>query len=90
MSGYGDRVWPSTLFAEIVVDRLKANHHPFVVEHLAFPGAGHRNPVPYLPTTIGRGGGLLWGGDAEGAAVANEVFWPRMLEFLKTHLVGAN
>lgn len=90
MSGYGDRVWPSTLFAEIVVDRLKAKNHPFVVEHLAFPGAGHRNPVPYLPTTIGRGGGLLWGGDAEGAAVANEVFWPRMLEFLKEHLVDEN
>jgi dienelactone hydrolase len=90
VSGHADRVWPSTLFSEVVFNRLKANNHPFVFEHLAFPGAGHRISNPYLPTTLGRGGWLLMGGDAEGAALANEVYWPRMLEFLKTSLASVN
>jgi pimeloyl-ACP methyl ester carboxylesterase len=90
VSGHADRVWPSTLFSEIVINRLQTNNHPFVFEHLAFPGAGHRISNPYLPTTLGRGGWLLMGGDAEGAALANEVYWPRMLEFLRTSLKGVN
>jgi dienelactone hydrolase len=88
VSGHADRIWPSTLFSEVVFNRLKANNHPFVFEHLAFPGAGHRISNPYLPTTLGRGRGLLMGGDGEGAALANRVYWPRMLEFLKTSLAG--
>jgi dienelactone hydrolase len=50
LSGTDDDVWPSTLFCELVVARLR--RHPKPVRHLAFGGAGHRFVFPVFPGTV--------------------------------------
>jgi dienelactone hydrolase len=50
LSGTDDDVWPSTLFCELVMARLRRYTKP--VRHLAFPGAGHRFVFPTLPGTV--------------------------------------
>jgi len=50
LSGTDDDVWPSTLFSELVMARLRRHRKP--VRHLAFPGAGHRFVFPTLPGTV--------------------------------------
>jgi dienelactone hydrolase len=50
LSGTDDDVWPSTLFCELVMARLRRYAKP--VRHLAFPGAGHRFVFPTLPGTV--------------------------------------
>jgi dienelactone hydrolase len=50
LSGTDDDVWPSTLFSELVMARLRRHGKP--VRHLAFPGAGHRFVFPTLPGTV--------------------------------------
>jgi dienelactone hydrolase len=50
LSGTDDDVWPSTLFCELVMARLRRYGKP--VRHLAFPGAGHRFVFPTLPGTV--------------------------------------
>jgi dienelactone hydrolase len=68
LSGTDDDVWPSTLFSELVMARLR--RHPKPVRHLAFEGAGHRFVFPTLPGTVTtslhpQGGEVLsMGGDA--------------------------
>jgi dienelactone hydrolase len=36
-----DRVWPSTLMADRVIERLKERRFPFAYEHVSYDGAGH-------------------------------------------------
>lgn len=50
LSGTDDDVWPSTLFSELVMARLKRHPHP--VRHLAFRGAGHRFVFPKVPAGV--------------------------------------
>jgi dienelactone hydrolase len=50
LSGTDDDVWPSTLFSELVMARLRRHRLP--VRHLAFQGAGHRFVFPTLPGTV--------------------------------------
>jgi fermentation-respiration switch protein FrsA (DUF1100 family) len=50
LSGTDDDVWPSTLFSELVMARLR--HYPKPARHLAFRGAGHRFVFPTLPGTV--------------------------------------
>jgi dienelactone hydrolase len=68
LSGTDDDVWPSTLFCELVMARLR--RYPKPARHLAFRGAGHRFVFPTLPgsltTSVHPQGGerLSMGGDA--------------------------
>ncbi len=41
ISASDDQMWPSTLFAEQIVERLKRRGSPISCTHLAYPGAGH-------------------------------------------------
>jgi dienelactone hydrolase len=50
LSGTDDDVWPSTLFSELVMARLR--RYPKPARHLAFRGAGHRFVFPTLPGTV--------------------------------------
>jgi len=50
LSGTDDDVWPSTLFSELVMARLR--RYPKPARHLAFRGAGHRFVFPTLPGTL--------------------------------------
>jgi dienelactone hydrolase len=86
ISGIGDLALPATLLSEIAYKRLEESQFAFDYEHIALPGAGHRLGVPNVPRTDDKIGSLLLGGNAKDAAAANVEFWPRMIEFLQTHL----
>ncbi len=93
ISGKSDRLWPSTAWSEIAMNRLAENNHPYPYEHLAYNNAGHWIGVPHWPTT-GRDsithpvtGGQIWfGGTAEANAFASADSWEHLLEFLESNL----
>lgn len=41
ISAQEDQMWPSTLFAEQITDRLWQHRSPIFYTHLSYPGAGH-------------------------------------------------
>ena len=92
VSGEDDRIWPSTLMSEMVMDRLRQNGHPYHFEHLRYKGAGHNVGVPYGPTTATSirptASGTVWalGGTAKDNAFANADSWPKVLTFLEKSL----
>ena len=87
ISGTGDELWPSTHFSEMVMNRLRAHNHPFPYEHLRYEGAGHLITLPgYEPRESWRRRVKL-GGSREANEFANADSWPRVLGFLKKHLV---
>lgn len=83
VSGGNDTVWPSTLLAERVTDRLAAHDHPWPFEHLSFPDAGHAIRVPYRfrgdtdPAETHR-----FGGTHEANGYASACTWQATLEYL--------
>ena len=90
LSGEDDRIWPSTLMAGLVVDRLEAKGFEHPVEHHAYPDAGHtvyRSPTrgeiepDRLVMATKRAGGT-----PDGTMAAIEDSWTRVLEFLRDHL----
>ncbi len=52
LSGDSDELWPSTLGAEQVIQRLRANDFPYTAEHIAYPGAGHTAGSGMLVTSL--------------------------------------
>jgi dienelactone hydrolase len=88
ISGADDALWPSARFSEIAAEHLTHLHHPYVVRHLDYPGAGHSIGYPYVPTTVVSkphavsGIDLAYGGTAEGNARAGEESWRAVLQFL--------
>jgi dienelactone hydrolase len=92
ISGRDDQSWPSDEMARAVVDRLAAHHHPFPVQHLSYPEAGHGIGPPYSATTATTtvspwtGQVMAFGGTAEANARANADSWPRVLTFLEGNL----
>jgi dienelactone hydrolase len=93
-SGKDDQVWPSDVFAERVVARLKAHRFTHPVEHYSYEHAGHWMARPYLPTSDVRKVQIhpvtkhpnMFGGTPEGQARANEDSWEKLLSFLDRHL----
>jgi dienelactone hydrolase len=81
VSGMEDTLWPSSLMADRVMDRLAHHRHRFPFEHLKYPGVGHGITRPYVVT-----GGLAHGGTAAGAARANEHSWEHVRSFLHANL----
>lgn len=87
-----DGSWPSSRYGRMVSERLATLHHPHVVEHLDFEGAGHSILFPYVPTTqsVYRhpvSGRLSTTGGAPAAnAAADEGSWAAVLRFLSAAL----
>jgi dienelactone hydrolase len=86
ISARDDQLWPSSLLAQMVMDRLKNRNHHFANYSLVYKSAGHLIGKEYLPSgsTLVAGGRLETGGTIEGNARAQEDSWPRVLNFLKT------
>ena len=93
-SGKDDQVWPSEVFAERVVTRLKEQRFAHPVEHYSYEHAGHMITRPYQPTSDVRQVRLhpvskrpnMAGGTPEGQAAANEDSWQKLLAFLDRYL----
>lgn len=86
VSGTDDRLWPSTRFSEMVVERLEANGHAYPYEHLRYEGAGHLPSVPYSAPITTQSGPIDFGGTLEANRYASADSWERVLDFLEEHL----
>ena len=92
ISGDDDQLWPSTILADMVMERLKRVKRRFPDRHLAYEGAGHFFPLPNLPATVNNLGDpdtkaeIALGGDPEHTAAAGADAWARIVEFLHTTL----
>ncbi len=88
ISGTDDRLWPSTRFSEMAIERLEAHDRPFPREHLRYEGAGHMiAPRGYRPAASWTRR-LELGGTPHANEFANTDSWPRVLDFLKRALVN--
>ena len=83
ISGKADQIWPSSLMATRIMERLQRHGHPYSDEHLSYDKAGHWIPYEYLPMAGERHKmKLMIGGTPEGTALAQADSWPKILEFL--------
>jgi dienelactone hydrolase len=85
IAGNEDRLWPSTMMGQAVIDRLRRSHHPFADRLLSYDGTGHIIGRPYLPTTeLSRppGGAFELGGNPKDTAHAACVHWREVLRYL--------
>jgi dienelactone hydrolase len=88
ISGTDDGFWPSTRYADSIVDDLKQRGFAYDVEHLSYEGAGHSIAFPHVPTTLVArahpvaGVRITAGGSPAANARANEASWPRVLRFI--------
>jgi pimeloyl-ACP methyl ester carboxylesterase len=93
ISGNDDRMWPSTMLADMVMERLKQAKHPYPDRHLAYKSAGHFIPLPNLPATVNTvvdpisKTAIALGGDPEHTAAAGADAWTRIVKFLHTTFI---
>ena len=91
-SGEDDKMWPSSLYGKLIIERLDKKRSSIERKHLHFSGAGHGFEFPYVPSTDSpyyHSIGKFWctlGGTAEGNARASKESWEEVLDFLKKHL----
>ena len=93
-SAKDDQAWPSDVFAERIVRRLKEHKFAFPVEHYSYENAGHGITRPHVPTGNVREVTIhpvskrpnMFGGTPEGQALANADSWTKLLAFLEKHL----
>lgn len=89
ISGQDDRVWPSTLLCDRIMERLKRSKRRFADRQLVYPGAGHFIPLPNLPATVNviihpvTKTEIDLGGDPEHTARASVNSWAYILRFLR-------
>jgi dienelactone hydrolase len=95
ISGEDDALWPSTRFAGIAEQHLRAAAHPFALRHVSYPDAGHTIEYPFRPSTVlarphaVSGIMLAYGGTPKGNAHASEASWREVRRFL-AQATGAN
>ncbi|GAB3049397.1 acyl-CoA thioester hydrolase/BAAT C-terminal domain-containing protein [Virgibacillus ainsalahensis] len=91
ISGGDDQLWPSTMFANNVMEQLSREKRPYNDIHLHYETAGHFLCFPYslpnLPANIqmavGGGMTMTFGGEKRENALAARKSWPQMLMFLE-------
>jgi dienelactone hydrolase len=91
ISGADDQMWPSALFSDRVLQRLRQHDFGHPCEHLRYEEAGHTFRIPYRPPLIsGRhpldGRLYAFGGTVAGNVSASVDAWTQMLHFLQRHL----
>jgi hypothetical protein len=93
MSGEDDQLWPSSRFAEIAEQRLKAANFAYPYEHRRYTDAGHFGCLPpHLPAATSTARHpvvpmlFAFGGTPRGNAAGAADLWPRIVTFLREHL----
>ena len=90
VSATDDQIWPSSLMAKQIMQRLTEHHHAYSDESLCYAGAGHDIQAPYRPTNAsvvaGPGGSFAFGGDPTAYAFADRDAWNKVLAFLHQSL----
>jgi len=86
ISGQDDQIWPSSVFAEQIVDRLAAHHSSIYCNHLSYPRVGH---APYKGTVGHHPIMKRWfafGGNSIDNALAAKDWWDQTVQFFKEKL----
>lgn len=90
ISGQDDQLWPSSVFAGLLMRRLTDHNHPYPSKHLDYRQAGHFVCFPYgypcLPPLVGAQRGLACGGNVSANASAITESWEEILAFLQENL----
>lgn len=90
VSASDDQIWPSSLMARQIMQRLAARHHAYGDESLCYAGAGHDIQAPYRPTNASvvgvPGGRFAFGGNPTAYAYADRDAWHKVLTFLHSAL----
>ena len=92
-SGEDDKMWPSTLYGNRIMERLDQKRSTIERKHIHFPSAGHYFEIPYAPSICQpyyHPVVKFWcamGGTAEGNARASSQSWQEALSFLKENLL---
>jgi acetyl esterase/lipase len=83
LSGKDDQIWPSSLMAARLLERLRRHGHPCADQAVSYDAVGHWIPCEYLATAGERQKmKLVIGGTPEGTAAALADSWPKILQFL--------
>lgn len=84
-----DGCWPSEVFSGMIEERLAAHAHPWPVEHVRNPLAGHSVMFPYIPinetivTHPVSGLVMDFGGTVPENARCGRDSWARVMEFMR-------
>jgi dienelactone hydrolase len=84
ISGEQDKIWPSALYAKLIMDRLTQKGSKIARKSLVYPHAGHGIIAPYEGSIYHRVG-KFWctlGGTPDGNKQANESAWQEVVQFL--------
>ena len=94
--GTGDLNVNSDFATELIFNRLKAHGKEHLCSILRYPEAGHFIEPPYTPHCYASFAGitakwsgdnyLVWGGETNAHAKAEEDAWPKILNFLRKNL----
>lgn len=93
ISGKDDAMWPSSLYSDMIMERLAEHMHHYAFEHLAYEGTGHSVGQPWWPTTVTDTFHpvtrtlFALGGEPKSSANAQADAWSKTLDFLDEHLV---
>jgi|SaaInlStandDraft_4_1057021.scaffolds.fasta_scaffold07259_2 dienelactone hydrolase len=92
LSGEDDKLWPSTLYGNRIMERLDKKKSTIERKHVHFSGAGHMFSVPYIPSIslpsynpLKKSWSTL-GGTTEDNAKASKESYKAVLNFLEKTL----
>ena len=96
VTGTGDLNVDCTFSAELILNRMKTHCKEHLCSILSYPEAGHLIEPPYTPHCYASFNNfsakwsgdpyLVWGGESEAHAKAQEDAWPKILNFLRRNL----
>lgn len=83
VSGGEDRMWPSSVFSERIVERAHAHGFEYEMTHLYYPDAGHGIGVPNQPRKPSKFDFFELGGTPQTNAAASIQSWREVVTFLE-------
>lgn len=93
VSGGDDMVWPASIYANQILERLKEKKSPIFCEHLYYPSAGHTINLPNIPqssSTYYNPKSRLWfamGGSPKEYQNASYDSWKKIIAFFQKELI---
>lgn len=88
ISGKNDMMWPSSVYCQMILDRIKNCHRQIYVKNASYENCGHQIQMPYLPCS-GRykkhpidSKTYDFGGTPSGNARAARQSWKEVISFL--------
>ena len=80
-----DQLWPSSKFANLIVERLEANSFAHPYENVVVADSGHLMRIDHMPPHYALDG-MIMGGAREANASGGVQSWQAQVEFLNTYL----